>query len=45
VYRLFPRRFVANSTGAVLARDLLLTSSSELRRKPYDGTSTPPRSR
>jgi short-subunit dehydrogenase len=44
-HRLFPRRFVADSTGAVLARQLLLTSSSELRGRPYDGTSTPPRSR
>ena len=44
-HRFFPRRFVANATGAVLARDLLLTTSAELRKKPYDATSTPPRSR
>jgi short-subunit dehydrogenase len=34
-HRIFPRRFVLHATGAVLARELQLTSSAELRRRPY----------
>ena len=34
-HRFFSRRLVTNATGAVLARELLLTSSSELRKRPY----------
>jgi short-subunit dehydrogenase len=34
-HRFFPRGFTANATGAVLARNLLLTTSDELRRRPY----------
>jgi hypothetical protein len=44
-HRLFPRRFVANVTGSVLARHLLRTSSSQLRRRPYGGDATARRSR
>lgn len=33
LHRLFPRGFVAHTTGAVLARDLLRTSPNELRRR------------
>jgi short-subunit dehydrogenase len=36
LHRIFPRRFMATATGGVLARSLRLTSSSELRRRPYD---------
>jgi short-subunit dehydrogenase len=41
-HRLFPRRFVVHATGAVLARELLVTSSSELRRRPYGKPPTAP---
>jgi len=34
-HRLFPRRFVIHATGAVLARELQTTSSSELWKRPY----------
>lgn len=34
-HRFFPRRVVIHITGAVLARELQTTSSSELRRRPY----------
>jgi uncharacterized protein len=38
LYRFFPRRFVLHATGAILARKLLLTSSKELRSRPYSGS-------
>jgi short-subunit dehydrogenase len=38
MHRVFPRRFTAHSTGAVLARSLLLTNSKELRSRPYFGS-------
>jgi short-subunit dehydrogenase len=34
-HRLFPRAFVASVTASILARKLLLTGASELRRRPY----------
>lgn len=37
-HRLFPRRIVAAATASILARKLLLTSASELRKRPYRGS-------
>jgi len=42
-HRFFPRRFVLRCTAAVLAKDLLVTTSDELRARPY-GAPTSPRS-
>ena len=35
-HRIFTRGFVANVTGAVLARELLRTTPAALRRRPYE---------
>jgi uncharacterized protein len=44
-HRFFPRRVVAHVSAAVLARELLTTSASELRRRPYGRPPTAPGSR
>lgn len=41
MHRLFPRAFVANATGAVLARDLLKSTAAEMRRRAGGGRRPP----